>query len=204
DLHPEGERLEAPPDEERFERTEGRPEHLVHEPDPVEQTSLRRDDGSRDYVAVTPEVFRRAVQHAVDPELDRPLVDRGGEGVVGERRGAHGLGRRHGLREVRDHHRRIRRGLNIDQTGVGTDRLFPRAASPRIYERRFDPEPRKQPREDLGHEGAGLSPTRTVDRAGPWAPAPSHGGGTAGATEIRFEFSRSATEGPRVSGETTK
>src|SRR5438270_13113960 len=90
-----------------------------------------------------------------------------------------------------------------------------RIAPPRVICRRrgVDREVRPLPgrrqgprgaRENRGHEGAGLSPTRTVDRAGPWAPAPSHGGGTAGATEIRFEFSRSATEGPPVSGETTK
>ena len=286
-LHPEGERFESPADEERLERTEGRPEHLVHEPNAIEQTSLRCDDGSRDHVAVAPEVFCRAVQHAVDPELDRPLVHRRSEGVVGEGGGAHGLGRRHGLGEVRDHHRRIRRGLNVDQTGVGTDRLFPRPASARIHEGRFDPEAREQSREDLrrsgiearagddviaavdggedrgrnrahprsgrqrtgaslevrervlefphrriapprvvrrrrgldrevralpgrrqgpcgarknrGHEGTGLSATRTVDRAGPCAPALSHGGGTARASEIRFEFFRSGEPEDRAS-----
>src|SRR2546426_12776370 len=63
-LHPEGERLESPPDEERLEGPERRPQHLVREPDAVEQGLLRGDDGPRDDIAVAPQVLRRAVEHA--------------------------------------------------------------------------------------------------------------------------------------------
>src|SRR5438445_4923970 len=111
-LYPEGEPLESPPDEERLEGPERRPQHLVREPDAVEQGLLRGDDGPRDDIAVAPQVLRRAVEHAVDSECEGTLVDWRRKGVVRQGRRPQALPVVYPPPAVRDHHRRVRGSLD--------------------------------------------------------------------------------------------
>src|SRR2546427_9349506 len=59
DMHANGERLEPTSNEERLERPERRSQHLVREPDAIEQPRGRRDECARHDVAGCAEVPRR-------------------------------------------------------------------------------------------------------------------------------------------------
>ena len=77
-------------------------------------------DHAAHHVAVSAEVLRGAVQHEGGAELGRTLQHGGGEGVVDEH-GDVARGIRH-LSQVEQLERRVRRGLDDDQAGVGFDR----------------------------------------------------------------------------------
>ena len=151
--HSKGEGLQSPSNEERFEGAEGRPQHLVDEPDPVEEVLLRGDDRTSNDVAVAPEILGRAVQHAVHAVINRPLVHRGSEGVVGKGRRPDGPRGGDRLVDVRDHHGRIRRRFDVHQPGARSNRRLPRPGTAGIDEGRLDAEPRQESGEDLGRCG---------------------------------------------------
>ena len=82
--HADREGLHPAPHEERLERSDRGAEELVREPDPVEEPGRSRHDRARDDVAVATEILRRAVDHRVDPVLERALVHGRRERVVRE------------------------------------------------------------------------------------------------------------------------
>src|SRR5437879_11989727 len=74
------------------------------------------------------------MEDRIDPELDGTLIDRRCKRVVREGRGTDGFRGVDGLADVGDHHRRVRRGLDVDQPGVAPDRLFASHSLPRVDE----------------------------------------------------------------------
>src|SRR5438093_8972521 len=69
DLHADRERLQAASNQERLERAERRSQHLVREPDTVEQATARRDDGTRHDITVYTHGLRRAVEDLIEAGL---------------------------------------------------------------------------------------------------------------------------------------
>src|SRR5437899_12193790 len=89
------------------------------------------------------------MEDRVDPELDGTLIDRRCKRVVREGRGTDGFRGVDGLADVGDHHRRVRRGLDVDQPGVAPDRIFPSPRLPRVDETRLPTETRHETCENL-------------------------------------------------------
>src|SRR5437660_1169044 len=154
--HSKGERLQSPSNEERFEGAECRSQHLVDEPDPVEEVLLRGDDRTGNDVAAAPDVsatFAAGQDRRGDRAHPRPG------------------------REAADAPLEIREGVlevpysRIAPAGV----VFDRRRGDR--EIRALPSRRKAPsraREDRGDNRAGFPPPWTVDGAGPRATMLAH------------------------------
>ena len=70
------------------------------------------------------EVLGRAVDDAVEAELEGALVDGRGEGVIDDGRDAATLPQLGQRAQIRDLHERVRRRLGVDNARVGPDGLF--------------------------------------------------------------------------------
>ena len=73
---------------------------------------------SRDYVGVTVEVLRRAMEHNVGAQAQGLLIDRGGEGAVDKEERANAVREPGCLRYVDELEGRVRRALNVHYRGV--------------------------------------------------------------------------------------
>ena len=79
------------------------------------------DDRAAHGVAVAIDVFGHALHHKVRAQLDGPLVEGRGKGVVHAQQCAVAVGNVRDGRNVRDHERRVARRLDMDELGVGAD-----------------------------------------------------------------------------------
>ena len=124
--HPDGERLGPTQHEPRVERAEDRSRRVLHEPQPLDVVIPDGDDDAPDAVAVSVEVFRRAVDAHVGAQFERPLHGGARERVVHDEPCAvrvRDLGRARDVGQAEDrvrgrldeHHLRARPDRAVDQ-----------------------------------------------------------------------------------------
>jgi hypothetical protein len=123
--HPQGQGTQAAQQQPRVERAEHGAGEQGGIPDPVQD---RRRPGQHPgrHVGVAVEVLGRAVPDQVDAEVRRPLVDRRGEGVVGEGQHVVRAGQLRDGAQVGDLQQRIARRLHQDQAGLRRQRRLER------------------------------------------------------------------------------
>jgi hypothetical protein len=120
--HPQVQGADPAVHEEAVEGRRHRADRVLHEPQPLVMLGRARDRGAADDVGVAAEVLRRRVHDEVGAELERPLVDRGGERVVDRDEGV--ALARHDPRDVDHVEQRVGRRLDPDQLRLGPDRAL--------------------------------------------------------------------------------
>ena len=114
-FHPERERGDAAQDEERAEGRQRAAGVHVERPDRVDQRAAPGDRTGQ-HVGVPGDVLRGGLHDEVGAQLEGPAQVGRGERVVHDERGAVPVGQRRQLREVRDHQRGIRDGLQVEDS----------------------------------------------------------------------------------------
>ena len=113
--HSHRQRLRAAQHEPRVERAENRARGVLVELQPLEVGVRGGHDNPADAVAVAVQILRRAVQHHVGAELDRPLNRGAGERVVDDELCAVAVGELGGRRQVRQGEHGVGRRLDEQQ-----------------------------------------------------------------------------------------
>jgi beta-glucosidase len=114
-LDPQGQRPDAAQRQVHLERAGDRPVHRAVGVQPLAQARVVGEHGAEDDVAVPGEVLGHRVHDDVRAVLQRPLHQRGGEGVVDGDQRARGVPCRDEGRQVRDLEHRVGRRLHPDQ-----------------------------------------------------------------------------------------
>ena len=105
------------------------------------------DEHAADHIRVPVQVLRRRVQNDVGAELERLLEVRRGEGVVDDEQRPRLAGDRASRGEVAQAHHRIRRGLGVNDLGVGRDGSRHGLRIATVHEGECD----SHPRPDMSH-----------------------------------------------------
>jgi hypothetical protein len=149
--HSHGKGLDSAQRQPTIERSGYGARRVLDELEPFGQIVSGGERDTADHVTVAVYVLGSGMDYNLGPELNRPLEEGCGEGIVDDEYHIVMTGEIANGRKIGNVHHRVRRSLDEDHPGLGGDCALDESLIPRVYKRKLQP----QLLENMSHDAVG-------------------------------------------------